>query len=169
MWAQGVPSKLNSYQHLIPKCGCPQGKHLKELRYRRPCRPICRRRLISVSWQHHLFCGRTRWCKLSHSQLEKFPKLGYKQPLNMLFCLTRIFSPLPLPNFAWLILGLIFSWFTLIPIVCWSSYWLCIAGIHSNCWMSTLYTLLTVLNAIPAFSNYYKKLSFSISASKYTP
>lgn len=116
-WAQGAQSKLNSYQPLIPKRGCPQvNQHLKGLRARRPCRPICRRRLTPVAWQHRLFCGSTHVRRQSQvvytqpfTRLEKFAKLGYKQPLSMLFCLTRIFFPLPLPNFAWLISGLIFS------------------------------------------------------------
>ena len=51
---------------------------------------------------------------------EKFAKLGYEQPLNMLFCLTRIFFPLLLLDFAWLILSLIFSCFPLIPVVCYA-------------------------------------------------
>lgn len=77
------------------------------------------------------------------------------KPLNMLFCLTKVFFPLPLLTFTWLILGLIFSRFTQIPAVRWGTYWLLIAGTHSNCWMSMPHTLMTVLNATPAFSDFF--------------
>lgn len=88
--------------------------------------------------------------------LENFAKLGYKQPLNMLFCLTRVFFPLSRLNFAWLFLGLIFSWFTPIGVFidvltgCFQQ------ATPSNCWMSMPYKVLTVLNATPAYSNSFK-------------
>lgn len=86
----------------------------------------------------------------------------------MLFCLTRIFFPLPRLSFAWLVLGLIFSGFPLIPVVCWCNYWMLRAGIHGNSWISMPYKLLTVWVQLLIFP-IILKLSFSIGATKSTP